>query len=146
MAIEAIAAINDPAFKTGIGKNNKPWTMMQVTTDKNNVTTVFAPAAIGDKLELTWNDQYGNFSAKKVSTQEVAQLEGLRKIYELQLAIFKAITGEDYGKQVRTVPDAPAQPIAAPPQPVAPTMPVDQVHEPTPEEMSGQINLSDIPF
>ncbi len=134
MALEAIAQINDPTFKTGVGKNGKPWTMMQVTTDKNNVTTVFAPAAIGDKLELTWNDQYGNFSAKKVTAQDVANLEAMRKLYELNLAIYKAVTGEEYGQQVTTAPVAPT-PTPAPQGP-------DAVHA-VPED---DVSLSDIPF
>lgn len=135
MALEAIAAINDPTFKTGVGKNGKPWTMMQVTTDKNNVTTVFAPAAIGDKLELTWNDQYGNFSAKKVTAQDLANLEAMRKLYELNLAIYKAVTGTDYGAQVATTPVEPVVPKPVAKQP-------DVVHE-VPEE---EISLDQIPF
>lgn len=107
MALESIKEINNPAFKTGVGKNGKPWTMMQITTDRNNMASVFAPANIGDKVEMTWNDQYGNWSAKKVNAQEVAQLEALRKLYELNLAIYEVVAGHPYGQQVKVEPVAP---------------------------------------
>lgn len=98
--IEKIATINNPAFKTGVGKNGKAWTMMQVTTDKNNLTTVFAPASVGDTLELTWNEKYGNWSAQKLSDGKVKakneQMQALRQIYKLQLELYKVVTGADY--------------------------------------------------
>lgn len=142
MALETIQQINNPAFKTGVGKNGKPWTMMQITTDKNNMASVFAPANIGDKVEMTWNDQYGNWSAKKVNAQEVAQLEALRKLYELNLAIYKAITGETYGQQVETVKPAPnVAPTASqlPPEHIESTAPV------TAEDVDN-FDMSTIPF
>lgn len=142
MALESIREINNPAYKTGVGKNGKSWTMAQVTTEKNNLTTVFMPVAVGDKLELTWNDQYGNWSAKKVNAQEVAQLEALRKLYELNLAIYKAITGEIYGQQVETVkPVSNVAPTASqlPPEHIESTAPV------TAEDVDN-FDMSTIPF
>lgn len=134
--IESIVAINDPAFKTGIGKNGKPWTLMQVTTDKNNMTSVFAPAAIGDKLELTWDATYSSWKAQKYNAQKAEQLDALRKLYELNLAIYKAVTGEEYGSNGSALPVAPE----AKPQPVAKQP--DVVHD-VPEE---EIDISQIPF
>ena len=104
--IETVQQINDPAFKTGMGKNGKQWTLAQVTTDKNNLTSVFMPINVGDKVEMTWNEQYGNWSAKKVNAQQIAQDDKLRKLWELNLAIFKAVTGNEYGKQVETIPQS----------------------------------------
>lgn len=144
MSLETIQTINNPAFKTGVGKNGKPWTMMQITTDKNNMASVFAPANIGDKVEMTWNDQYGNWSAKKVNAQEAAQLEALRKMYELNLAIYKAVTGETYGKKTEVVAPKPTSENPAPgfeSQKGNPYYPDgDGYSEPTEEE------LNSIPF
>ena len=108
--IETVQQINNPAFKTGMGKNGKQWTLAQVTTNKNNLTTVFAPIEVGDKVELTWNDQFGNWSAKKVNAQQIAQDDKLRKLWEQNLAIFKAVTGEDYGKHTQVVDEKPKLP------------------------------------
>ena len=139
MALETIQQINDPTFKTGIGKNGKPWTMMQITTDKNNMASVFAPANVGDKVEMTWNDQYGNWSAKKVNAQEVAQLEALRKLYELNLAIYKAITNENYGQQVKV------EPLPSNVAPTASQLPPEHIEAVTPEEVDN-FDMSTIPF
>ena len=142
MALEKVTAINNPAFKTGIGKNGREWTLAQVTTEKNNLTTVFMPVNIGDMLELSWQEQYGSWSAKKVNAQEVAQLEALRKLYELNLAIYKAITGEIYGQQVETVkPVSNVAPTASqlPPEHIESTAPV------TAEDVDN-FDMSQIPF
>lgn len=124
--IEKVAAINNPAYKTGMGKNGKEWTLAQVTTDKNNVTTVFMPIGIGDSVELTWNDQYGNYSATKVNKQDQATIEGIKELYKLGLAIYKAVTGEEYGKEA---------PVKGP----------DVIVEPTPEQESSGLSDADIP-
>jgi hypothetical protein len=155
MALEKIAEINNPTLKTGVSaKNGKQWTLMQVTTDKGNLTTVFAPAAIGDTLELTWDAQYGSWKAQKVTAQQSGQMDALRKIYEINAAIYKAITGNDYG--VPVIQTAPA------PKP-APKPPVKAVEPPPSDEdnphigdsdiepdnwdnMEQPVNLSDIPF
>lgn len=135
MAIEQIQTINNPAFKTGVSqKTGKQWTLMQVTTDKNNLTTVFAPAQVGDKLQLTWDATYSSWKAEKVNEKEVAQLEALRKLYELNLAIFKAVSGEDYGKHVKVVPEAPTA-AQLPPEHIESTNYGDE-----------PIDLADIPF
>jgi len=135
MAIETIAAINNPTFKTGVSaKTGKQWTLMQVTTDKNNLTTVFAPANIGDKLQLTWDATYSSWKAEKVNEKEVAQLEAMRKLYELNLAIFKAVTGEEYGKHTKVVPEVPT----------AADLPPEHI-ESTNYDVSDE-DLSNIPF
>lgn len=133
--IETVTAINNPAFKTGMGKNGKPWTLMQVTTDKNNMTTVFAPVNIGDKLELEWDATYSSWKAQKYNAQKAEQLEALRKLYKLNLAVYKAVTGSDY----KETTEAPATPV----QPVPPTPGPDVVHDVTGDE---EISLDDIPF
>lgn len=140
MAIEKVQVINNPAFKTGIGKNGKPWTMAQITTDKNNLASVFMPIEVGDSVEMTWNDQYGNWSAKRVNAAAAqaqnAQMEALRKIYELNLAIYAVVAGQPYSPGAKVAADQPVDDV--------PTIDVDE-----PElDVLGQpqIPLSDIPF
>jgi hypothetical protein len=142
--IETVAAINDPAFKTGMGKNGKNWTLAQITTDKNNVASVFMPIEIGNKVEMTWNDTYGNWSAKKVNVNEAANIEAMKKLFLLNLAIYKAVTGEDYGKAVTV------QPVAAPVAPVAPVAAPKQESPYTEADMIAEqvdnFDMSQIPF
>ena len=138
--IETVQAINDPAFKTGVGKNGKTWTLAQITTDKNNVASVFMPIEVGNKVEMTWNDTYGNWSAKKVNANEAANIEAMKKLYMLNLAIYKAVTGEDYGKAVTV------EPVAKPaPKPV-----VKQENPYTEADMIAEqvdnFDMSQIPF
>jgi hypothetical protein len=137
--IETVAAINDPAFKTGMGKNGKNWTLAQITTDKNNVASVFMPIEIGNKVEMTWN-----WSAKKVNVNEAANIEAMKKLFLLNLAIYKAVTGEDYGKAVTvqpvTAPVAPVAPVAAPKQ-ESPYTEADMI-----AEQVDNFDMSQIPF
>lgn len=135
--IEKIAEINNPAYKTGMGKNGKPWTLVQITTDQNNVATVFGPVNVGDQVEMEWNASYGNWSAKKVNQRDVANVEAMRKLYALNMAIYKAVTGQDYKAQ-ETAPPAPE-----PKPPVAPKQ--DVVHD-VPEDTDEQSLLDSIPF
>lgn len=135
--IETVAAINDPSFKTGVGKNGKQWTLAQITTDKNNVASVFMPVEVGAKVEMTWNDTYGNWSAKKVNANEAANMEAMKKLYALNLAIYKAVTGEDYGKAVTVEP---VKPVAKPVQ-ENPYTEADMI-----AEQVDNFDMSQIPF
>lgn len=139
--IEKIAEINNPAFKTGMGKNGKPWTLVQITTDQNNLATVFGPVNVGDQVEMEWNASYGNWSAKRVNQREVANVEAMRKLYALNLAIYKAVTGSDY--QANEAPATPTPEPVPTPTPVAPKP--DVVHE-VPDEVDEQTLLDNIPF
>lgn len=115
MAIETIQAINNPTFKTGTGKNGKEWTMMQITTDQNNVASVFAPAAVGDKVETTWNDQYGSWSAKKVTGNSM-QGQKLDQIYALLQEIHSAVVGKTNNtKNQLAEANEPLQQVTLPP-------------------------------
>lgn len=139
--IETVAAINDPAFKTGMGKNGKNWTLAQITTDKNNVASVFMPVEIGNKVEMTWNDTYGNWSAKKVNVNEAANIEAMKKLFMLNLAIYKAVTGEDYGKAVTVQPAAPAPAPAPAPKQENPYTEAEMV-----AQAVDDFDMSQIPF
>lgn len=63
-----ITNIIDPAFRQGTGKTGKPWTMMKVEVDGKEAS-IFAPAAIGDEVKLTYNEQYKNYSAEKITAR-----------------------------------------------------------------------------
>lgn len=155
MALETVKVINNPAIKTGISaKTGKEWTMAQITTDRNNLATTFMPIAVGDKVEMTWNDKYGNWSAKKVNEQQAGQMDALRKIYEINAAIYKAITGNDYGVPViQTAPAPKPAPVASVKAVEPPPSDEDNPHigdsdiEPDNwDNMEQPVNLSDIPF
>lgn len=63
-----IAQVLDANFKSGVSqKTNKPWTLMQIQTDDGKTATIFAPAKEGDEVKLTYNDQYKNYNAEKVT-------------------------------------------------------------------------------
>lgn len=137
MQKEKVIEINNPSLKTGMGKNGKEWTLMQVTTDGNHVATVFAPVKIGDVLEMEYNDQYGNWSGKKVTAQTEQNnkiLEAVRLVYKQNTEILAILTN----KQPKAATVAPTQSTAPKPAPRAePTLP-DNYDEP--------INIDDIPF
>lgn len=141
MNIETVAEVNDPAFKTGMGKNGKQWTLAQITTDMNHVASVFMPIKVGDKVQMEWNDTYGNWSAKKVDQRGQETMEALRKLYELNTAIYKAVTGGDYNKAA----PAPKPALAAPKKPVEENPYTAETGMPEPYDQN-EIQLSDIPF
>jgi hypothetical protein len=60
-----ISQIVDPSFRTGVGKKGA-WVLMKVETDDGKQATMFAPAAVGDEVELAYNDEYKNYNATKV--------------------------------------------------------------------------------
>lgn len=60
-----ITEIIDPAFRTGAGAKG-PWTLMKIGVEGKEAT-IFAPAAVGDEVVLSYNDQYKNYSATKAT-------------------------------------------------------------------------------
>lgn len=71
--MEVIAEIIDQEFRTGMGKKGA-WTLMKVKTDTGKEASCFAPAVVGDPVELEYNDQYKNYSAKVVSGKKIEQV------------------------------------------------------------------------
>lgn len=71
-----IEQIIDPSFRSGTGKTGKPWAMMKVLVDGKEAS-IFAPASVGDEVELKYNEQYKNYNAEKITakTQERAKTE-----------------------------------------------------------------------
>ena len=72
--MEKIATIVDPSFRTGVGKGGQPWTLVKITTDTGKQASCFAPANIGDPVELTYNEEYKNYSAKVINEKKMEQI------------------------------------------------------------------------
>lgn len=141
MQKEKIIEINNPAFKTGIGKNGKEWTLMQVTTDGNHVATVFGPVKVGDELEMEYNDQYGNWSGKKITAQSEQNnkiLEAVRLVYKQNAEILALLKAQ----APKTAPTAPVKPTE--PKPAARPAPV--IVDESFSNMDEPIDLDSIPF
>lgn len=62
-----VAHILNANLKSGTSKTGKPWTLMQIQTDDGKTATIFAPIKEGDEVTLTYNDQYKNYNAEKVT-------------------------------------------------------------------------------
>lgn len=62
-----ISQILNANKKSGTSKTGKTWTLMEIQTDDGKTATIFAPAKIGDEVKLTYNDQYNNYNAEKVT-------------------------------------------------------------------------------
>jgi len=69
--VETITEIVDPSFRSGIGKTGKPWTMMKIKTDSGKEASVFAPAQVGDPVQMEFNEQYKNYNAKVVNASKM---------------------------------------------------------------------------
>lgn len=69
--MEKIAEIIDPTFRTGIGKKGTPWTLMKIKTDSGKEASMFAPAAIGDPVNISFNEQYKNYSAELLTAKKM---------------------------------------------------------------------------
>jgi hypothetical protein len=66
----------------------------------------------------------------------------MKKLFMLNLAIYKAVTGEDYGKAVTVQPVAPVAPVAAPaPKQESPYTEADMI-----AEQVDNFDMSQIPF
>lgn len=70
-----ITQILDASFRSGTGKTGKPWVMMQIQTDDGKQASIFAPAAVGDEVSVTYNEQYKNYSAEKMTPIKIEQNE-----------------------------------------------------------------------
>lgn len=69
---ETVAEITDPKFRSGTGSKGE-WTLAKIVTDKGNSATAFQPIAVGDEVELIYNAQYKNYSAKKTAKSKPTQ-------------------------------------------------------------------------
>lgn len=71
--MEKIVDIVNPNKREGIGKTGKPWIMMEIKTESGKVATCFAPATIGDPVQLEYNDQYKNYNAKVITSAKMTE-------------------------------------------------------------------------
>lgn len=69
-----IEQIIDPQFRSGVGKTGKPWTLMLVEVDGKEAS-IFAPANVGDEVELKQNGKFLNAEKITAKTQERAKTE-----------------------------------------------------------------------
>lgn len=69
-----IEQIIDPQFRSGVGKTGKPWTLMLVEVDGKEAS-IFAPANVGDEVELKQNGKFLNAEKITAKTQERAKIE-----------------------------------------------------------------------
>jgi len=66
-----VTRIIDAAFKTGVSaKTNKPWTMIKIEAE-GKPATGFGPVSVGDEVDLTYNEQYKNYSFKVIGPQDI---------------------------------------------------------------------------
>lgn len=83
--MENIEQIVDDNFRSGTGKKGQPWSLMKITTNTGKQATVFAPAQIGDPVELEYNEQYKSYSAKVMTGKKMeAVVQEEKKEEQLQ--------------------------------------------------------------
>ena len=141
MQTDYIQSIEQTPFKTGhSAKTGKDWALYGVTT-KNGIkgSTFDGDLVTGDEVIVEKNGEYYNISKpSKQAKQAVEQESKLKKLWELNLAIYKAITGEDYtGVQKETT--SAQKPVTEPVQ-TSETPPVEAYTD------IDEVDLSNIPF
>lgn len=97
--MEKITEIIDGNFRTGTGAKGA-WVLMKVGTDSGKVATIFAPAAIGDTVELEYNEKYKSYSAKKSAAGSTANAK-LDKLDDISIKldyIIEILSKEDEGE------------------------------------------------
>lgn len=99
---DKIVKILDPSFKTGTTeKNGKEfmWVLMKVQLESGKGATGFAPLAVGDIVEVTYNEKYKNYSVtkpKKTETTNPAQLDILSRL-EAKIDAIALVVGAEVG-------------------------------------------------
>lgn len=71
-----VTKIIDPEFKTGTTtskKTGKPvkWSLIKIQTEDGTEATGFGPVMAGDNVDLTFNQQYDNYSFKVLEPNEI---------------------------------------------------------------------------
>lgn len=142
MAQAKVKNILDPEAQSGMGKNGKPWSMAQVELDNGKSIKIFNPIEVGDLVESYKNGEYWNWRKVKPGQGEAqpapANTDALRELYKLNLAIYKAITGEDY-VVVQKETTSTQKPVTEPVQ-TSETPPVEAYTD------IDEVDLSNIPF
>ena len=139
MATAKVKNILDPEAQSGMGKNGKPWSMAQVELDNGKSIKIFNPIEVGDLVESYKNGEYWNWRKVKggqTETPAPANTDALRELYKLNLAIYKAITGEDYTGVQKETTSAP-KPVTEPVQ--TSEVPVEAYADISDEELNSVI-------
>lgn len=78
----SVINIIEPNAKSGVGKNNKPWSMARVELSNKESVFVFNPVEIGDVLVAVQNGEYINWQKKKADPKHDEIMGALRAIYK----------------------------------------------------------------
>lgn len=140
MQTDYIQSIEQTPFKTGhSAKTGKDWALYSVVTKSGVKGSTFdGDLVTGDEVIVEKNGEYYNISKpSKQAKQAVEQESKLKKLWELNLAIYKAITGEDYTGVQKETTSAP-KPVTEPVQ-VAETPPASAYDNISDEELNSVI-------
>jgi len=139
MQTDYIQSIEQTPFKTGhSAKTGKDWALYSVVTKSGVKGSTFdGDLVTGDEVIVEKNGEYYNISKpSKQAKQAVEQESKLKKLWELNLAIYKAITGEDYtGVQKETT--SAQKPVTEPT--VTSEVPVEAYTDISDEELNSVI-------
>ena len=139
MQTDYIQSIEQTPFKTGhSAKTGKDWALYSVVTKSGIKGSTFdGDLVTGDEVIVEKNGEYYNISKpSKQAKQAVEQESKLKKLWELNLAIYKAITGEDYtGVQKETT--SAQKPVTEPT--VTSEVPVEAYTDISDEELNSVI-------
>ncbi len=120
---EVIRIVKEQATKkdgsplSGIGKNGKPWHMsaveVRLDSGETAISNMFAPVAVGDKVEATYNDEYKSYNFKSLAAQSFSKDsqvdQKLNVIIAMLTEISKMVGVEPMGQlpvtQVQSVQD-----------------------------------------
>lgn len=72
--MDKIAQIIDESYRTGTNKKGGPWTLMKIRTEGDKNATCFAPAQIGDPVQLEYNEQYKSYSATVMTGKKMEEV------------------------------------------------------------------------
>ena len=139
MQTDYIQSIEQTPFKTGhSAKTGKDWALYSVVTKSGIKGSTFdGDLVTGDEVIVEKNGEYYNISKpSKQAKQAVEQESKLKKLWELNLAIYKAITGEDYTGVQKETTSAP-KPVTEPT--VTSEVPVEAYTDISDEELNSVI-------
>ena len=112
--METISEIIEPAYRQWTGIKGAG-TLMKVKTESDKVVTVFAPAMVGDRLEIEYNSEYHSWSGKVVERTSVSEPKETRNEAAANPAIGKYLVMLDHkadeiiAKLNRILPEEPTK-------------------------------------
>ena len=95
-----VREIIDAEAKSGIGKNNKPWSMSKVELENGVQTYIFNPIKAGDLVESVQNGEFLNWQIVKIDVKHDEIMTALRKIYGAITGAETAPTGLEKAREV----------------------------------------------